>query len=242
MSDSIEVILEGLPDEVRKRVKETIKEANDILEKVEGILTTRLEGKVSFQFTSSAPTDILSPFERAQSVCFVTKYDNLVDLEDNDLVIEEYNGKFYLKNIDYIRHILNEYRPIVMNKSDSIHYAKIHKFCRDKLLNRDHTIGLSVSVIHDSDGDITDIFRRIMDERNKAIKFIIESCEFDYIYNGILQHSDHRYTTRFWDEYYTGRINHIFLKHAWLLGFIKDLLYWHYTIINCMTFPKLGPL
>ena len=238
----LEESLEYLPSEVKRRIEKTIEEVNKIIGKVDEILETKIDGKVSFHFTHSAPTDILSSFERAQSVCFVTKYENLVGLEESGIMIEEYKGRFYLRNIDYVRHILNEYRPIIMNKRDSIYYSKIHIFCRDKLLNEDPTKGLSVSVVHECGGDITGLFRKKMDENNKAINFIIENSEFDYIYNGILQHSDHRFTTRFWDDYCTGKINYIFLKHAWLLGYIKNLLYWHYKIINCMTFPKLGPL
>jgi len=182
----------------------------------------------------------MNPFERAQSICFVIMYEQLPTL--NRLEIVEHNGKYYLQNIGFVRHILNEYRPLVLNKDDSVYFAKIHSFCHGKLANKEPSKGLSVSVSHETDGDVTDILLKMIGERNKAIKSILKECEYDYIYNGILQHSDHNYTKRLIEEYYTGRLNHLFIKHAFLLGQIKELLWWHHYILNNLTFPKIGPL
>ena len=230
----------NIPETIKTKIADCENEARTIREEANKIQNTHIEGKISFRYTHSAPADLLTPFERAQSVCFITRYEYLPIVDTIDIV--ETQNKFYLGNIAYIRHALNEYRPIIMNVNDSVYYKTIHTFCHKKLDNKDATKGLSISVRHERDEDITDLFNKILGERNKAIKYILDKCEFDYIYNGILQHSDHGYTNRFLANYNTGDINYVFLKHARLLDYIKNCLYWHYRILNQLTFPKLGPL
>ena len=66
--------------------------------------------------------------------------------------------------------------------------------------------------------------------------------EFDYLYNGILQHSGQEFSQRFLDDYSSGEFNYILWKHVHLLEFIRHLLYPYYRILNTFVFPKLGPL
>jgi hypothetical protein len=129
-----------------------------------------------------------------------------------------------------------------MNEKDSIHYEKIHRFCYEKLSNKNPNLGLCITVKGDNGDDLTEVFRTILGDKDKMVKLILKKSDFGYIYNGILQHSDHKYTKRFWEEYYSGKINYVFIKHALLLEHIKGCLYWHYRILNQLTFPKLGPL
>lgn len=232
--------VENLPEPARSRLLQTYKEGQQIAEKADAILITKLSGKISFEYKSSAPLPAMTRFERAQSICFVTRYEHLPTLERLDIV--ENNGKHYLGNIGFVRHILNEYRSLVLNQEDSVYFAKIHKFCHHKLANKDSSKEMSVSVLHEADGDVTDVLLKMIGERNKAIKYILKECEYNYIYNGILQHSDHKYTERLIEDYHTGRLNHLFIKHAFLLGQIKELLWWHHYILNNLTFPKPGPI
>lgn len=230
----------NVPEEIKARIEKTQAEVQNIVEEASRAIETKLDGKISLCYKHSAPTDIITSLERAQSVCFITRYEYLPILEVVDII--EVKGKFFLKDIGSIRHTLNEYRSIIMNQTDSIHYSKIHKFCYDKITNKNPNLGLSITVKHENGSDVTADFSKILGEKNKAIKIVLKRSEFDYIYNGILQHSDHKYTKRFWDEYYTGKINYVFIKHALLARYIKDCLYWHYKILNQLTFPKLGPL
>jgi len=156
--------------------------------------------------------------------------------------ITEINGKYYLRNYSFIRHLLNEYRPIIQNKSDSVYYQRIHRFCREKLINTDHSKDLMITVEHKELGDITELYAKALDEQSKAISKIIKLSEYGYIFNGILQHSDHSFTRRFWEEYSSGQINYVFVKHAHLVEHINSLLERHYRLLNALTFPKLGPL
>lgn len=231
---------ENLLEPAKSRLLQTYKETQQIADKADAILVTKLSGELSFKYESSAPLPEMTQFERAQSICFVTRYKHLPTLKRFEIV--EDNGKHYLGNIEFVRHILNEYRSLVSNKKDSVYFAKIHSFCHRKLVNKDSSKEMSVSVSHKTDGDVTDILLKMIGERNKAIKYILKECEYDYIYNGILQHSDHKYTRRLIEEYHTGRLNHLFIKHAFLLGQIKELLWWHYYMLNVLTFPKLGPI
>jgi len=229
-----------VPQEIQEKFDSINQDVERILEIAHNHLETDVSGEISFKYTISAPRDVLTDFERAQSVCFVTRYDALPTFKS--VSIQEQNGRFYFGNFNEARYVLNEYRSIIQNKKDSIHYQKIHRFCRDKLLNDDHSKDLSIEVTHKDKGDITDEFAKSLDEQYKAIKSIIKHCEFGYIYNGILQHSDHRFTDRFWKEYSSGEVNYIFAKHALILGNIKMLMEWHYRLFSVMTFPKLGPL
>ena len=161
---------------------------------------------------------------------------------NNNLEISQRDGKYYIKNMHFLRHILNEYRLLIYNKSDSIYYTKIHKFCSEKLLNKDISKDLSITVQHENHGDITDKFLKILSEKVRSVKSVLKNAEFSYLYNGILQHSDPKYTKRFWQEYSSGKLNYIFIKHAILLDYIQECLALHYKILNKLTFPRLGSL
>lgn len=228
------------PLEIESRFKKVHEEAQHILDSAFTVAKTDLPEKISFEFVSSAPRDILTDFERAQSVFFITRYEALPTITNINIV--EKDGKYFLANFPYVRYVLNEYRPIILNQKDSVYFGNIHKFCRQKLSNKDHSKDLSIKVHSIQGDDITDIFMKILDEKIKVIKRIIKHCEFDYIYNGILQHSDHRFTKRFLKDYISGEINYIFVKYAQLLEAIKELLVWHYKLINILTFPKMGSL
>lgn len=226
--------------EVQARLLANCNEVNQLINEAVHLIKTELEGRASFRIAHSALGDILTTEERYQHISFVTKYESLPSFDGIKIIKHEDN--YYLGNIDYIRHILNEYRLVIQNKSDSIHYSKIHRFCREKLNCKDPSKGLSISLLHETKGDISDVMVKVLDERNKGISFVLKNAEFDYIYNGILQHSDIRYTKRFITEYSNGDLNYVFIKHVLLLDYIKDWLYWHYRIVNSMTYPKPGPL
>ncbi len=226
--------------EIESKFDNIQEEIGSIVKMADDTLLTEVSGLISFEYQHSAIGDFLTDFERAQSICFVTRYETL-PVFDKAKAIER-NGKYFLGNYTFVRHVLNEYRPIIQNQKDSVYYKHIHRFCREKLINRNPSKGLSITIDHKDKGDITESFFKALDEKCKAIKLILKKCEYEYIYNGILQHSDHKFTERFLEEYNSGEINYIFIKHAHLLVYIKDLLNWHYRLLNAMTFPKLGPL
>jgi hypothetical protein len=228
------------PSEIRHKLDEVIKEVKSILEIAGSCIQIDVSGQLKFTFSISAPREVLIDIELAQSTCFLTRFKAMPVFER--VSVKENNGSFYFDNIDESRYVLNEYRSIIHNINDSIHFQKIHKFCREKLINNDHTKDLTIVVNHKERGDITHEFVKHMDERYKAFKSVIKHCEFDYIYNGILQHSDHKYTERFRGEYTSGKVNYVFAKHAYIVGYIRWLMETHYKLLSVTTFPKLGPL
>lgn len=229
-----------LPSHIKKKVDSLNSNVESIVNEAYGHLETDVSGPISLKYSISAPRDVLTDYERAQSVCFITRYEFLPVFEK--VKVTEGNGNYYFGNYQEARFVLNEYRPIIQNKKDSVYFQKIHKFCREKLLNDDQTKDLSITAEHIDRGDITAEYALSLDEQYKAIKHIIRNCEFDYIYNGVLQHSDHKFTKRFWKEYHSGKLNYIFMKHALIVGNIKMLMEWHYRLMNALTFPKIGPL
>jgi len=232
--------VENIPAIIKEKIESIENEVVKVIQTAEKIQLTKISAPFNITYENAAPRDILTDDERAQSICFITRYESLPIADQ--IEIGELEGKYYLTNIDYIKHTLNEYRSIIQNKSDSIYYQKIHSFCRQKMVERDMSQDLVITIINNEEGDITDKFTKFLDERCKSIRTIIDNLEFGFIYNGILQHSDHRYTKRYLNEYVSGDLNYVFLKHAKVLETIKEWLNWHYRIMNTITFPKMGPL
>lgn len=228
-----------IPEAVQRKLDAAHAAFRAVADIGEAELKTVLDGKVSFHFRHAAPTDVLTIPERAQQVCFVVKYDALPSLAQLNIVTD--GKRWHLGNIDYIRHILNEFRPIVQNQGDSIYYKKIHSFCYAKL-GGDYRGGLSIRAVRPTGEDITDLFKKMLGERQRAIGKMLAKTEFGYIYNGILQHSDARFAGRFWREYTSGELNYVLIRHARVLEDIRRYLYWHYQIVKALTFPTMGPL
>jgi len=234
----------NIPEAIQEKLQDCLTEVDSIIDEAESLQSPEIKSRLKINYKHSAPTTLLSPLERAQSIHFITRYENLPVLNPNGIKVIEEKGKYYFQNVAvaFFRHILNEYRSIIQNKKDSVNFKKIHKFCLLKLSNRDPKLGLSITVRDEDKNEITDIFVLIIGEKIKSIKCVLGRSDFDYLYNGILQHSEPRHTQKFLNDYQTGQLNYVFLKHAALLSYIKDCLFFHYKILNALTFPKLGPL
>ncbi len=226
--------------EIEQRIQNLNEEVRQLVDEANSHITEVIEEKISFRYEISAPRNVLTPYERAQSLCFVTKYDSLPDLEPVD--IGELKGRFYSNNIDVFRHLLNEYRPIIWNNDDSTYFSKIHFLCRQKLENDNPSVDLLITVQLENGEDVTKRFLRLLDQKNKAINRLIRSCEFGYIYNGILQHSDHNYTKRYIEEYSSGELHYVFLKHAMVCSYVKQELLWHHDLLKVLSGVVMGPL
>lgn len=49
-----------------------------------------------------------------------------------------------------------------------------------------------------SQNDLTTPYMNWLGEHNQAVRHTLRRLEFDYLYNGILQHSDKKYSERFY--------------------------------------------
>ena len=229
-----------LPGAIRAKLADLDAEITQLLSDARALLTTEIGRPISFMFTDSTSEDILSDYERAQMLSFVIRFENLP--AHFDVQLSEVDGRHRIANLDYVRHVLNDFRPLVQNQSDSVYYKKIHKFWRDRLLCPDPTIDTTIRA-HDKEGnDLTSLVVDFHGERQKAIGFVLKSLDFDYLYNGILQHSDERFSKQLVADYISGNLNYILWKHMLALGFIKEMLFPYYQLAVYLAFPKLGSL
>ncbi len=226
---------------IQSKLSDVLREVNEIGKGVGQIIETKMPKSFSFQIRTMVARDLLTEEEKAQAICFVSRYNHLPVIE-NTAIQEAEDGKYYFKEHNSLRLLLNEYRSILSNQSDSIHYSKINAYCCSLMKNRDETKGLVLTVLDECDRDITALFLKFLGEHNKAIKFILAQSNFGYLYNGILQHSDQRYAHQMLLDYASGEINYVFYKHCLLCKYAKDLLSWHFKIISQFTYPALGGL
>lgn len=233
-------IISKIPERVVNRLQTLEVEIQTLITKAMEQLVTKLPNPLSFEFTHSAPSDILTDKERAQSISFITRYEHLPS--DSSVQLVEHSGTWHIGNFPFLRHALNDYRPIIQNKSDSVYYRNIHSVWYPMLLRANSADGMTIRSYDIQKNDITPTFAKWIGERLRAISIVLDSLDYDYLYNGILQHSDDRFAHRFLEDYISGEINYIFWKHMHVLNFIKEMLRPYYTLINQVSFPKMGAL
>ncbi len=232
--------LTALPEPIRERVLRLQDEVDQIVSRAQLLLTAQLPGPVSFRFVNAAPRDVLTPYERAQSISFVTRYEHLPS--EYTVEVVEYEGQFYIGNMAFLRHALNEFRPLIQNQSDSVYYQNIHRVWYSMLTLDDPSQGTTIRVSDTDKRDVTPTYIRWLSEHNEAITFVLRPLDYGYLYNGILQHSDTVYSPRLLQDYTSGEFNYILWKHVLVLAFIRQMLLPYYRLIRILTFPRLGPL
>jgi hypothetical protein len=239
---TFEEALRQLSPGVGARMRRVRMEIESILHEAQGLITAGLSDRISFRYENAAEgPDLLTPFQRAQSISFVTRFDHLPP-NAGVAVAGDPAGGFIIANMADVRHVLHEYRPILQNQHDSVYHQKLHSTWRRMLLGRDAAKGTVVTVLDHDKNDITPKFVTWMDQSHKALGRVLRSLDFGYLYNGFLQHSDSQYTDRFLDEYVSGELNYTLMKHVAALGFIKDRLLPYYFMAGALVFPRLGHL
>jgi hypothetical protein len=154
----------------------------------------------------------------------------------------EHYGRYEIGNIDDLRHALNEFRPLIQSQNEPVYYQAIHNLLNGMLRLNDSTQGTTIRVYDTTRSDVTHVFIRWLAEANKALKFVLKSLDYGYLYNGILQHSDPEYSTRFLQDFTSGELNYILWKHAHCLNFLKAMLGRYYFVIPHLTSPRSGSL
>lgn len=231
-----------LQERIRKRLFLLQKEVDQIIDGAQALLKTQLPNPISFEFKNSAPRDVLTSNERAQSISFVARFEHLPLPSNYRVKIVKHENAHYIGNMAFCRHALNEFRPLIQNERDSVYYNKIHQVWHAMLTLDDPKKGTTIRVKDTKDNDVTLIFIRYLGERNKAIGFVMRSLNYSYLYNGILQHSSIAYSKRFLEDYTSGELNYVLWKHVHVLGFLREMLSAYYKLIRFLTYPKLGPL
>ncbi len=230
-----------LPDRIRQKLEGLQQDVDDIWAKAKLKFKTEIPRRIAFDYTSSAPGDIIRPYQRAQSVSFVTRYEHLP--EDVKIYLgKSQDEQWTISNFWVLRHVLNDYRPIIQNQNDSVFYTRLHSSWYPALIRKNPAEGLVVRALDEHGKDFTPDFAKYLTENKEAITVVLDQLEFGYLYNGILQHSDEGFSKRYLDDYTSGELNYIMWKHLRVLGFIKSLLEPYYRLMVNLTFPSLGPL
>ncbi len=97
-------------------------EVEAIVATANGLRTIVLPDLISFDIRSSVlDRDILSDYERAQSVSFVTRYEHF-PLDVKARLVTDTQGNWHIGNLWDLRQSLNDFRPVIQNQSDSVFY------------------------------------------------------------------------------------------------------------------------
>jgi hypothetical protein len=242
MSDAATPPSSALPDRIAKRITEMRAEVGAIVATANARRTTVLPDRISFEIRSSVlGRDILSDYERAQSVSFITRYEHF-PLDVKARLITDTQGNWYIGNLWDLRQALNDFRPVIQNQSDSVFYQKMHNTWSKMLRQQDPSKGTSIRV-HDRDrNDVTDVYAAWLGERNRALRHIVSALDYGYLYNGFLQHSDPELSKRLFDDYVSGELNWLLWKHVMPLGVIASLIEPYHQLMRILTFPSLGAL
>ncbi len=229
-----------VPEPIRVRLAEAQDAVAKVGDAARAIRTIQIP-PTAFHYRHLLPgADIMTSEERAQSIGFVTRFDGLPPPAGPICSIDE-EGNVWLDNESYMRHTLNEFRPIVMNQSDSVYYLNMHRAWRDRL-TKPHTALELVVRAESEEGDITPRFVEWLDQTKDAIKFILKSIDLGFLYNGVLQHSGPDHSARFVAEYMSGELSWRLLKAANLLWDAKHFLVPYYRLAHTLNFPRPGPL
>jgi hypothetical protein len=186
----------SLPPHIQKRLDNLDQEIAAILLSAERHFETSVPRRIAIDFKSLAKDgDLMTEFERAQSVSFVTRYDHLPD--DMKVHVIEQDGKWYIDNSWVLRHLLNDFRPLIQNQRDAVYYTRVHSVWYRMLQRTDPNEGMLVRALSENGLDITLTYSRWLVENKRAITTVLSKLDFGYLYNGILQHSDAAYSKRF---------------------------------------------
>lgn len=104
-----------VPGGIRDRLARLNAEIDQIISFASQGVTTALP-PVVFRYQHGAPGDVLTAFERARSVSFVTRYEQLPN--ECAVQIVEHNGEYHIGNMGFLRHALNDWRPIIQLQGD----------------------------------------------------------------------------------------------------------------------------
>ncbi len=228
----------ALPNSVRARLDEIEREHSALVGKARSTLDPLAVGPVQLTLRVTKPLGFPPPEMSAQALGFAIRFDELPD--DFELAVGQVRDRWHVSNLSEVRHVLNDFRPLIFNKSDSVYYAKVHNAWFPLLADKDTIAELTAS---DSTGaDCTDALRRWVGATRRVLRETIDHFEFSYLYNGVLQHSDDSYSSRFFSDYSTGELNYVYWRHVSALRLIHHLLRPYRVLVGTVSFPNRGSL
>jgi hypothetical protein len=230
-----------IPPQILNKLKNCENEAKVILEESESKITDFDISSIRLRVTSTAPLPLMTLEEQAQSLAFVVRYEHLPELH-NFTAGRHSSGRYYLNEIDQIRAALNEYRTIFYNQKDGIFYGKITNLYQRAFDTKHSKASMRIEALTPEGQDISSVYLEHLKSRKRAIRYSIEKSDFDYIFNGVLQHTDGQYAMQMVKQYTDGSLAYLLLKNFLIAQGLKGFLNEHYKVINVLNFPKMGPL
>jgi hypothetical protein len=137
-------LIATLPANIQRRIKAMQAEVDATIGKATAVLETD-PWPLSFSIKSSPTADFFSHEERAQCVSFITRYQHLP--QECIANIVAIKGQYYINNFDFLRHTLNDYRPIIQNQDDAVYYKRIHSAWWAMLARDDNANGTIVRAV-----------------------------------------------------------------------------------------------
>lgn len=231
-------------DRIKAKFENIQKELTQVVDEARKLIKVQIDSRLRMSIRNAANNqDIITGDDRSRYTHFAAKYQELPEIITIDLI--EKSGSYSVRNLDFAKHVLNEFRPIVWNKKDPIYYARLYESFDTKIILKDPTVGTVLSIMSNDNEDITESFNKYLENHRDAIAFILKNRkqDLDYLYNGVLQHSDKRFGARLGKDFYSGDLNYLLIKNALALGPVKKLLLPFYNVTKIL-FPnfQLGSL
>jgi len=231
-----------IPPPILAKLEQCQRDAHAILEASEHLITDFDTSSVGLRVTGSSPLPLMTWATQSQSLAFVVRYEHLPELHSFVAGRHPKTGLYYLNEIDQIRAALNEYRTIFFNKRDGIFYGVITNLYQKAFSSTDPNAPMRIEALTSSDEDLSADYLVHLQSRKTAIRVAIENSDFDYIFNGILQHTDDRFAMQMVKDYTDGSLAYLLLKNLLIAQGLKEFLNEHYKVINVLNFPRMGPL
>lgn len=232
----------AMPERITNRFRDIAAEVQKVVDEANHKLVTTTPERIAFRYESAVLNrDILSDYERAQSVSFVTRFDHFPATLETHFTVDD-KCKWWIANLWDLRQALNDFRSAIQNQSDSVHYQNVHNTWYKALRQTDKSKGTLVRVLDTENHDVTDAHAKRLGEHVQAIRYLIDAFDYDYLYNGFLQHSDPKFSKRLFQDYMSGEINYLLWKDVLPLGALTGLLRPYYLMMRSLTFPSLRPL
>ena len=213
-----------LPKRILQRLKQVSDEMESILTSAETGYSKSLTMTFQFVAENASPIhDVLLDSERAALHGFLAKLRTIPNYPEPVLEALE-DGTFVLGNEQLARHIITEFRPILFNQRDPVYFGKVQAIAFQMLNRIDPSEGTKITVVDTSENDVTDSFRAELASCRRVIDSALGKFELDYLYNGVLQHSDERFAERYSDDFHSGELAYTFMKHAHVLTYLRHYL------------------
>jgi hypothetical protein len=211
-----------IPGSLLKRFDQLNRELEDVLTGAEAIVKNPFSERVSFHVINSAPQDFVTDSERSALHSFILKCKSVPDFDHPQLL---WTGKdFQLGNIDLAKHVITDWRPIIFNQTDAIYFTRIHNLIAHMMSQTDHSKGTKITVYAEKEKDVTSELLTFLGQCRDSVQYVIGKSDLDYLYNGVLQHSDVRFHERYTKEVHSGELNYVFLKNAKFMNWVKRSL------------------